>query len=264
VYLACSSQSYTDEIDAGGLTLPEWFRLCAEELGLRAVELEDKHIGEPSAGRIRELTAAAGRHGLLIVNIALMNNFGVADDAKRRDEEQRTIEWMRVARDLGSRFLRTFAGWPEGPRADRWAGMLQSLRVVCGRAESAGIPLVMENHNHGGFVQRADDVRAILDAVASPALSLLLDTGNFLDGRASIEPTARLARHVHAKFTKVERDGRDASIDNAGAVELLRAAGYRGAVSVEYEGGEAGRAAVPRAIAYLRGLGVGDAASTSA
>ena len=264
MYLSCSSQSYADEIDAGRLGLEEWLRLCAEDLGLRAVELEDKHIGEPSAGRIRGLTAASARHGLEIVNIALMNNFGVADDARRRAEEDRTIEWMGVARDLGSRFLRTFAGWPEGDRGARWPGMLRSLGAVCGRAEAAGMPLVMENHNHGGFVQRAADVQAILDAVASPALSLLLDTGNFLDGRPSIERTARLARHVHAKFTRVERDGRDTAIDNAAAIDLLREAGYRGAVSVEYEGEEAGRTAVPRAIAYLRGLGVGDGPSSSA
>ena len=50
MYLGCSSQSYEDEIGTGRLSLPEWFRLCAEELGLTAVELEDKHIGDPAPG----------------------------------------------------------------------------------------------------------------------------------------------------------------------------------------------------------------------
>lgn len=256
MYLSCSSQSHADEIDAGRLGLAEWFRLCAEELGLRSVELEDKHIGEPTAARTGELTGAASRYGLEIVNIALMNNFGLADDGRRRAEEERTIAWMQVSRDLGSRFLRTFAGWPEGDRAARWPAMIASLKAVCARAESAGVPLVMENHNHGGFVQTAGDVAAILEAVASPALGLLLDTGNFLDGRPSIERTAAVARHVHAKFTRVGRDGRDARIDNAGAIDLLRAAGYRGAVSVEYEGEEAGRSAVRRTLAHLRSIGL--------
>jgi sugar phosphate isomerase/epimerase len=256
VYLACSSESYAGEIGAGRLTLEEWFRLCAENLGLYAVELEDKHIGEPSETRIRQLAGAASRYGLRIVNIALMNNFGLAGDAARRAEEERTAEWMRASRALGSQFLRTFAGWPEGERAARWPAMIASLRTVCRRAESAGVPLIMENHNHGGFVQTAGDVAAILDAVGSPALGLLLDTGNFLDGRRSIERTAGLARHVHAKFTRVGADGRDAVVDNAGAIDLLRDAGYRGAVSVEYEGEEPGRTAVPRAAEFLRSLGV--------
>jgi len=78
MYLSCSSESYASEINGGRLSLAAWFRLCAEDLGLRSVELEDKHIGEPSAARIAELTAGASRHGLEIVNIALMNNFGLA------------------------------------------------------------------------------------------------------------------------------------------------------------------------------------------
>lgn len=252
MYLGCSSESYSDLLDTGQLTLPGWFRVCAEELGLRAVELEDKHIGEPTPGRLDELRAAAAGYGLEIVNIALMNNFGLADSALRRAEEERTVAWMQVARDLGSRFLRTFAGWPAGDRAARWPEMLDSLRAVCARAEAAGVRLVLENHNHGGFVQTATDVEAVLREVRSPALGLLLDTGNYLDGMPSIARTASRAWHVHAKFTRAAPDGRDPRVDHDAVVGLLRGAGYAGCVSVEYEGEEPGRTAVPRIVAHLR------------
>ena len=75
-----------------------------------------------------------------------------------------------------------------------------------------------------------------------------------LDGLVSIERTARLAWHVHAKFTKVLPDGRDARVDHDTAIALLRGVGYKGCVSVEYEGDEPGMTAVPRALGYLRGL----------
>ena len=101
-------------------------------------------------------------------------------------------------------------------------------------------------------MQTAADVTAILHAVRSPALGLLLDTGNYLDGLGSIAPTAALAWHVHAKFTRVDADGRDPSVDHDAVISLLRAAGYQGWVSVEYEGAEPSRTAVPRALAYLR------------
>lgn len=250
--LACSSESYAKEIDAGGVALPGWFRLVAEDLGLGAVELEDKHVGDPTPQRLVELRAAADRYGLEIVNIAFMNNFGLADDARRRDEQRRTIAWMSASKHLRTRLLRTFAGWPEGNRLARWQPMIASLRAVAAEAERLGVRLVMENHNHGGFVQTAADVQAILDAVRSPALGLLLDTGNFLDGHASIERTAPLAWHVHAKFTKVLADGRDARVDHVTALGLLRAAGYGGYVSVEYEGDEPGTTAVPRVLTHLR------------
>lgn len=250
--LACSSESYGKELDAGRLTVADWFRLAAEELGLGAVELEDRHVGAPTPERLADVRAAADRYGLEIVNIAFMNNFGLADDERRRDEQRRTVTWMAVSTQLRTRFLRTFAGWPEGDRTARWQPMLGALRAVAGEAERLGVRLVMENHNHGGFVQTASDVRAILDAVGSPALGLLLDTGNFLDGPVSIERTVRLAWHVHAKFTKVLPDGRDGRVDHDRALGLLRAAGYGGCVSVEYEGDEPGTTAVPRALAYLR------------
>jgi L-ribulose-5-phosphate 3-epimerase len=252
MYLGCSSQSYDDVLKTGDLSLQDWFRLAADELGVRAVELEDKHIGEPTDSRIDELRAAAARCGVEIVNIALMNNFGVASAARREAEEARTIQWVGVARRLGARHLRTFAGWPEGDRAARWQGMLAALRAVCAHAAAAEIPLVMENHNHGGFVQTAQDVERILAGVGAPILGLLLDTGNYLDGLASVRRTAALARHVHVKCTRIGPDGRDETVDNGAALRALRDAGYAGCAAVEYEGEEASRTAVPRAVAYLR------------
>src|SRR5262245_50033610 len=116
MYLGCSSESYSQALGAGRLTLVDFIRICGEELRVQAVELEDAHIGEPTPARLAELRAAADRHRVEIVNIALMNNFGVADDAKRRAEEARTRRWMSASRELQTRFLRTFAGWPEGER----------------------------------------------------------------------------------------------------------------------------------------------------
>jgi sugar phosphate isomerase/epimerase len=168
-----------------------------------------------------------------------MNNFGLADEARRRAEADRTVAWMAGARRLGSRFLRTFAGWPEGPREARWPAMVETLQEV---------------HNHGGFVQRADDTLALFDLVPSPALGLLLDTGNYVDGLASIRRTAHLARHVHAKLRQVGSDGRDALVDHEAVVAELSRVGYRGYLSVEYEGPEPGETAVPRALAHLRRL----------
>ena len=254
MYLGCSSESYSQALTAGRMTLVDFIETCGEKLGLQAIELEDGHIGDPAPARLAELRAAAERHRLEIVDIALMNNFGVADDDKRRGEEARTTRWMAASRELRSRFLLTFAGWPEGERAARWPAMLRAMRTVTAAAEQARVQLVMENHNHGGFVQTADDVLAIFNAVASPALALLLDTGNYVDGLASIRRTAKLARHVHAKFRQVTPDGRDRLVDQEAVIAELRQAGYTGCLSIEYEGEEPPESAVPRAVAYMRRL----------
>ena len=254
MYLACSSESYGKELDGGRLTLAEWLRLCAEELGLTAVEIEDRHIGAPSPARLGSVRVAAEHHRLDIVSIAFMNNFGLADAARRAREYQRTLLWMDASKELRTNFLRTFAGWPEGDRLDRWPDMIAALRAAADEARRRGVRLVMENHNHRGFVQTSSDVEAILSAVASPALGFLLDTGNFLDGLASIARIAGAAWHVHAKFTRVLPDGRDARVDHDAAIAILRKAGYAGCVTLEYEGDEPSATAVPRALRYLRHL----------
>jgi sugar phosphate isomerase/epimerase len=124
MYLACSSESCGKKLDAGRLALSDWLRLCAGQLGLRAVEIEDRHIGAPTASRLAEVRAAADRYGLEIVNIAFMNNFGLADATRRADEQRRTMTWMDASKTLRAGFLRTFAGWPEGDRSARWSEML--------------------------------------------------------------------------------------------------------------------------------------------
>jgi L-ribulose-5-phosphate 3-epimerase len=261
IELCCSSESFAGALGAGALSLEGWLERCAG-LGLRAVEIEDGHLGPPDPGRLDTVRAAADRLGLTIVNVALMNNFGLADAEKRQAEVDRTLAWMAGSRRLGSRFLRTFAGWPEGPRAARWPAMVATLRDVCQRAERAAVHLVLENHNHGGFVQRAEDTLALFAEVPSPALALLLDTGNYVDGLVSIRRTAHLARHVHAKFRQVGPDGRDALVDHEAVIAELRRVGYRGYLSVEYEGQEPGETAVPRALGHLRALLDREAASS--
>jgi sugar phosphate isomerase/epimerase len=254
MYLACSSESYGADLDSGRLSITDWFRLCAQNLGLEAVEIEDRHIGMPIPARLAEIRTAADRYGLEIVNVAFMNNFGLADTDRRAEEQRRTVTWMGASKTLRTGFLRTFAGWPEGDRSERWPDMVAALGAIAKEAGRLGVRLVMENHNHGGFVHTADDVEAILGAVGDPALGLLLDTGNFLDGVASVGRTVSRAWHVHAKFTRVLPDGRDAQVDHDAVVAMLREAGYTGCVSVEYEGEEPGAAAVPRALRYLRDL----------
>src|SRR3989442_6828361 len=172
MYLACSSESYVKELDAGRLTLADWLRLASEELGLQAVELEDKHVGSPAPQRLAAVREAADRYGLEIVNIALMNNFGLADDGRRAAEQSRTMAWIDASLRLRTRFLRTFPGWPEGDRAARWQPMVVALRAVAGEAHRRGGQLVMENHNHGGVGGAARHRATNLHEGGGPALQI--------------------------------------------------------------------------------------------
>jgi hypothetical protein len=88
--------------------------------------------------------------------------------------------------------------------------------------------------------------------VSSPALEFLLDTGNYVDGLASIRGRARFARHVHARFRQVGPAGRDRFVDHETVVAELRQAGHQGCLSVGVRGRESAGAGRARAVARLR------------
>ena len=94
----------------------------------------------------------------------------------------------------------------------------------------------------------------ILDEVGSPALGLLLDTGNYPAGWPSVVTAAPRAIHVHAKFWKVGPGGEEPSMDYPALLTQLRRAGYGGWITFEYEAAEPEASGLPRAFAYLRGL----------
>jgi sugar phosphate isomerase/epimerase len=177
--------------------------------------------------------------------------------AAERDRKQ----WIEVAEGLGAPQVRVFAGHPEGPAVERWPAMIAALREVAAFAARAGLRLGLENHNHGAFTRTADDQLRVLAEVGHPALCHLLDTGNYVDGWPSVERTAHLAVHVHAKFWQVAPDGAEPTIDYPKLIAMLRRRGYDGWISFEYEAAEEEATGIPRALAYLRrvvGVSPGD------
>ena len=121
-----------------------------------------------------------------------------------------------------------------------------------------GITMALENH--GGTT--AAQLLSLHRDVGSPYLKFTLDTGNFPpSGQATpdkfdhIAACAPLAAIVHAKFFNVAADGSDQDFDWRQIRKILAKAGFRGFLSVEYEGKDADEVAVVRRIAkFLKKL----------
>ena len=93
----------------------------------------------------------------------------------------------------------------------------------------------------------------IIDAVKSPWLGALVDTGNFLED--PYDKIAKVAPHavfVQAKTYEGGGEWYTLDLDYPRIAKILRAAGYTGYVSLEMEGKEDPQTAVPKAIARLR------------
>jgi L-ribulose-5-phosphate 3-epimerase len=252
--LGCSSWSFHKAIAAGRLSLTDWLDLCSRELALDGVELLDLHFPTTDAPYLRETKRRCAELYLTIACVSVSNDFGHPTASERDRELLRVKRWVDVAHFLGTPVLRVFAGWPlAGQKESLWPSMIRCLRESAEYAQERGVVLGLENHNSGGFVATADDVERALADVGSPWLRLCLDTGDY-DDPAAIQRTVGHAVHVHAKLYELDDRGTDKRLDWPAVIATLRAAGYRGFLSIEYEGSEDAEAAVPRGVSYLRRL----------
>ncbi|PYM62994.1 MAG: hypothetical protein DMD79_09755 [Candidatus Rokuibacteriota bacterium] len=222
----------------------------ASELpGIAGVELQDIHFPETRPAYLRRLRQSAADRGVALVGIGIHNDFGRADLHLRLSEVVKAKQWVEVAEALGAGQVRVFSGWPDGGAAERWPAMIAALRDAAAFAGAAGLRLVLENE--AGFTPSAAEHIRILADVGSPHLGLLLDTGNYPAGWASVLQAAPRAAHVHAKFWRVAPDGSEPGMDYPALLAVLRRAGYDGFITFEYEAAE-DAAALARAYDYLR------------
>lgn len=274
--LACSSWSFEQVISAGQMDQREWLRFCAEELALDGVELLDRHFPTTDIVYLREIKKLCADLYLTICGASASNDFGKLEPEGRQQEVERVKAWIDIAQFLGAPVLRVFAGWvPAERRREQghglsglfrrllrregavrralWAEMVECLCECSAYAEEKGIVLGLENHDGNGLVVTAEEVERCLREVGSPWFRLNLDTGNYGD-LASVERTLPHAVKVHAKFYDVDDEGRDRRLDWERIMPILSGGGYRGFLSIEYEGMEDPRTALPRAVGYLRKL----------
>ena len=128
---------------------------------------------------------------------------------------------------------------------------ISSIEKLLPTAEKLGVVLALENH--WGLARTADGLMRIVNAVNSPWLGVLADTGNFLDDQyAQFEKIAPKTVFVQAKTYEGGGEWYSLDIDYARIAKILAAQQYRGYVSLEFEGKAPAEQAVPKAVAQLR------------
>lgn len=228
--------------------------------GIDGIEFLNEHLnlsGVNTPEKLAELAQYAAIRGIRIVTLAASNNPLKTTAQERADDLTKLIEHIEWANILGAPFVRVLGGrWNtitdfkaltennggeppvEGFTAeDGLAWTVTSLRYAAGIAASKGITLVLENH--WGPTGTAAGTKQIHDAVDSPYLKYVLDTGNFFhleDQYAEMEVFTEDLAMVHAKMylggSRVGVPG----LDYARIRQVLDKVNYSGYVSIEFEG----------------------------
>ncbi|MBX3444210.1 MAG: sugar phosphate isomerase/epimerase [Planctomyces sp.] len=241
---------------AGTMSLEDVIDFCAAQ-DLDGVELTSYYFpAEVTPPYLAALKEQTFRLGLDISGTAIGNDFCLPDGPERDAQLALTRQWIDYAAAMGAPVIRIFAG--QTPRGDSESQAVE--RCVAGieasleHAAEKGVALALENH--GGITATADQLLRIVRAVQpSPWFGVNFDSGNFhsADPYAELEHIAPYALNAQLKAS-IAPEGRKAAADLGRIVEILKAAGYRGYLVLEYEEPDDPFETIPGLLATLKSL----------
>ena len=229
---------------------------CAA-LDLDGCELTSYYFPEKvTDGFLARLKVKALWNRLAVSGTAIGNDFCVKEGEARDKQLTLCRQWVDYAAVMGAPAIRIFAG--RVPKGDTEEAAIQ--RAVAGidesldYAEQKGVTLALENH--GGITATPAMMMRIVKGVRPSAFfGVNFDSGNFRtdDPYRDLEVIAPYTVNAQIKVA-VTRNGKKEPADLPRVMGILKDAGYRGWVVLEYEEKEDPKEAIPRYLDELRKL----------
>lgn len=243
----------------------------AAELGVEGVDILHRQMKSEAPAYLQGLKRQAFLNGVDLIALSIHQDFVDPDPEVRQKNVEHTVHCMELAHELGVPCIRLNSGrWNTIASFDDLMAARGEEPVLAGHtedegfewcvdcieqclpsAESLGVALALENH--WGLTRTPEGVLRIVNAVQSPWLGVLMDTGNFLENPyPKLEAIAPQTIFVQAKTYYGEGEWYTLDLDYLRIARILKSVGYSGYVSLEMEGKAPASAAVPKSIAMLR------------
>lgn len=243
----------------------------AAEWGFEGVEILEMQMEKTDNATLQKLKQRAFVNGLDLCGFSTHQGWVSPDAEKRKENTEKTIRSIEMAYQLGIPTMRVNTGrWRTSANFDelmanrgieptvegytdedgfKW--VIEGLSECLPTAEKCGVTLGLENH--WGLGRTAEGVMRIVKAIDSPWLKTTLDTGNFLeDPYDRLEVIADDAVLVQAKTYYGGGQWYTLDLDYPRIAALLKKHGYNGYVSLEFEGKEDPRTAIPKSLQMLQ------------
>ncbi|RYX85340.1 sugar phosphate isomerase/epimerase [bacterium] len=243
----------------------------AGELGVNGVDVLHQQMDSEERSYLHKLKQTAFHNGIDLVCLSIHQNFVYPDAERRQQHIDHTIRCIELAHEMGIPSIRLNSGrWGtiasfdelmaqrgiEPPLEgysddDAFSWCIDSIEKCLPKAEECGVLLALENH--WGLTYEPQGVLRIAQAVDSPWLGVLMDTGNFLEEPYDkLELLAPHADFVQAKTYFGGGEWYDLDLDYKRIAQILRDANYSGYISLEFEGKEHADTGVPKSLEVLR------------
>jgi L-ribulose-5-phosphate 3-epimerase len=243
----------------------------AARIGFDGVELLLMQMSSEETSYLRKVKKYAFHTGLDLMGFSTHQGFLSPDKAKRDENIKLTIHQIEMAYELGIPTMRLNTGrWGTIPDFDelmakrgiepvlpgytedegfKW--VIDSIAECMPKAQECGVVIGLENH--WGLGRTAQGVKRIVDSINSEWLMVTLDTGNFLENPyPQLEILAPQTILMQAKTYYGGGKWYTLDLDYPKIGEIMRKAGYKGYISLEFEGNEEPIKAITQSLEVLR------------
>jgi L-ribulose-5-phosphate 3-epimerase len=250
----------------------------ASQLGVGGVDILHRQMDIPekapldAAGRayLRKLKRHAFINGVDLICVSTHQNFVSPKPDVITENVEHTKKCIEIAYELGVPSIRINTGrWntvdfntlmanrgiepilPGHTEEEGFKWCIDAIQRCLPKAAECGVILALENH--WGLARTPEGLLRILNSIQSPWLGALMDTGNFLeDPYEKLKLIAPKTVFVQAKTYYGGGEWYALDLDYTRVAKMLADAGYRGYVSLEFEGKENADSGVAKSLELLR------------
>lgn len=243
----------------------------AAALGVNGVDILHRQMDSEDRAYLQKLKRTAFVHGIDLICLSIHQDFVDPSAEERQKNIDHTLKCIELAYQMGIPCIRLNSGrWNtiksfdalmaarglepilEGHTEDegfKWC--IDAIEKCLPKAAECGVILALENH--WGLTRTPEGLLRVLNAIDSPWLGGLMDTGNFLeDPYPKLEMIAPKTVFVQAKTYQGGGEWYTLDLDYKRVAAMLAKSNYRGYISLEMEGKADPDVAVPESLAMLR------------
>jgi sugar phosphate isomerase/epimerase len=209
------------------------------EYGIDAVEYVNQFFKTKAEDQkyLAEMKTRADDQGVRSVLIMIDDEGDLGDptSAARSKAVDRHKPWVLAAKFLGCHSIRVNAR-SKGTDSEQAKLVADGLRSLAEFAAPIGIGVIVENH--GGLSSNGQWLSSVIKSVNLDNCGTLPDFGNFTDydRYQGVKELMPFAKGVSAKSHDFNAQGNDTQTDYRRMMKIVKDAGYRGYIGVEYEG----------------------------
>ena len=228
------------------------FAAKAREFGIDGIEYVNVFFEKKATDTnyLKEMNTRASDHGVtqLLIMVDREGNLAEKDGKARQTAVDNHKKWVDAAKYLGCHSIRVNARG-EGTREEQYAQAVDGLGSLAAFAQNVGINVIVENH--GGLSSDGSWLSGVIGEVGMENCGTLPDFGNFCiqgnpngdcaeayDRYKGVEELMPFAKAVSAKSVVFNKAGDEVNIDFKRLIKIVKKAGYKGYIGIEYEGNQ--------------------------